>query len=93
MKDYGSRLQYSVFLCDLGMELANWRAAIHSEVDLRADSVVQIDLGEDRCVSQGRYDRGTANPPARAGRSVMRALTAVAKYWGALAPWSGYVEN
>ena len=46
MKDFGVRLQYSVFLCDLSeMELALWRSKIHTVVALRHDSVIQIDLG------------------------------------------------
>ncbi|MDA4085653.1 CRISPR-associated endonuclease Cas2 [Mycolicibacterium hassiacum] len=48
MKDYGVRLQYSVFLCDLSeLELIRWRSEIHKAVDLRADSVIHVDLG--RC--------------------------------------------
>jgi CRISPR-associated protein Cas2 len=48
MKDYGVRLQYSVFLCDLSeMELLRWRSQIHEAVDLQADSVIHVDLG--RC--------------------------------------------
>lgn len=46
MEDYGTRLQYSVFLCDLsGVELFEWRGLISSLIELRADSVVIIDLG------------------------------------------------
>jgi len=46
MNDFGVRLQYSVFLCDLSdMELALWRSKIHTAVALRQDSVIQIDLG------------------------------------------------
>lgn len=47
MKSYGTRLQYSVFLCDLsGVELTRWRAAVLDVVRLGEDSVVWIDLGE-----------------------------------------------
>lgn len=46
MKDFGTRLQYSVFLCDLSeMEIAQWRAKIHTTIALSVDSVIQVDLG------------------------------------------------
>ncbi len=47
MKSYGTRLQYSVFLCDLsGVELTRWRSAVLDVVRLGEDSVVWIDLGD-----------------------------------------------
>ena len=47
MKDFGTRLQYSVFLCDLSkFELAQWRSKIHTTIELGVDSVVQVDLGK-----------------------------------------------
>jgi CRISPR-associated protein Cas2 len=53
MKDYGVRLQYSVFLCDLSeTELIRWRTQIHQTVDLSVDSVIHIDLG--RCDAASR---------------------------------------
>ncbi|RLP08362.1 CRISPR-associated endoribonuclease Cas2 [cas2] [Propionibacterium ruminifibrarum] len=46
MEDFGTRLQYSVFLCDLRRaELAVWRAALADVVELKEDSVIVIDLG------------------------------------------------
>lgn len=46
MEAYGTRLQYSVFLCDLSeLESTRWRTDIHSVMDYREDSVVVIDLG------------------------------------------------
>lgn len=46
MKGYGTRLQYSVFLCDLSrMEFLRWLADIHQVVELDEDSVVHLDLG------------------------------------------------
>lgn len=46
MEAYGTRLQYSVFLCDLSeLERVRWRAEIHEVMDYREDSVVLIDLG------------------------------------------------
>ncbi|GAB05114.1 CRISPR-associated endonuclease Cas2 [Gordonia amarae] len=46
MEAYGTRLQYSVFLCDLSeLELVQWRSDIHVVMDYREDSVVMIDLG------------------------------------------------
>ena len=46
MEGYGTRLQYSVFLCDLsGAELVRWQVDILDIVFLREDSVVAIDLG------------------------------------------------
>lgn len=47
MKAYGTRLQYSVFLCDLTQqELIAWRTNILPVIDLSSDSVVAINLGE-----------------------------------------------
>lgn len=46
MEDHGDRLQYSVFLCDLSAaELAELEDAVAEVMDVRADSVVRIDLG------------------------------------------------
>jgi CRISPR-associated protein Cas2 len=47
MKGYGTRLQYSVFLCDLSrMEFLRWGADIREVIDLGADSIVHLDLGQ-----------------------------------------------
>lgn len=46
MEAYGTRLQYSVFLCDLsGSEELHWRGDILDVIKLAEDSVVSIDLG------------------------------------------------
>jgi CRISPR-associated protein Cas2 len=46
MEEYGERLQYSVFLCDLSRsELTHARAQVEAEMDLGLDSVVIVDLG------------------------------------------------
>lgn len=46
MEEHGERLQYSVFLCDLGLaERAEMEARVTSIMDLAQDSVVEIDLG------------------------------------------------
>jgi CRISPR-associated protein Cas2 len=46
MEAYGTRLQYSVFLCDLSrMELIRWNDEILKLIALGEDSVVTIDLG------------------------------------------------
>lgn len=46
MESYGTRLQYSVFLCDLSRaESLVWEAEILEVVELSEDSVVTIDLG------------------------------------------------
>lgn len=46
MEDHGDRLQYSVFLCDLSIaELAELESAVTEVMNLREDSVIQIDLG------------------------------------------------
>lgn len=46
MEAYGTRLQYSVFLCDLSeIEQTRWRTDIHDAMDYGEDSVVVIDLG------------------------------------------------
>ncbi|WP_024805792.1 CRISPR-associated endonuclease Cas2 [Nocardia sp. BMG51109] len=47
MEDHGRRLQYSVFVCDLSpAELAELEAAVTRTIDLTADSIVRIDLGD-----------------------------------------------
>jgi CRISPR-associated protein Cas2 len=49
MEEYGERLQYSVFICDLSRtELIHARAAVEQEMDPSEDSVVIVDLGEPR---------------------------------------------
>lgn len=46
MEEYGERLQYSVFLCDLSAaERAELEAAATTIMNLTEDSIVQIDLG------------------------------------------------
>lgn len=46
MEEFGQRLQYSVFLCDLTRaELATWQMRIRREVILTEDSIVRLDLG------------------------------------------------
>ncbi len=46
MEDFGTRLQYSVFLCDLRRaELFAWRELLADIIELEEDSVVVIDLG------------------------------------------------
>lgn len=46
MEKHGERLQYSVFLCDLGVaERAEMEATVRLIMDLAQDSVVEIDLG------------------------------------------------
>ena len=47
MEEYGERLQYSVFICDLSRaELVHARARVERQMDLTEDSVVVVDLGE-----------------------------------------------
>jgi CRISPR-associated protein Cas2 len=47
MEEYGERLQYSVFICDLSRtELIRARTAVEREMDLTEDSVVIVNLGE-----------------------------------------------
>lgn len=49
MEGYGTRLQYSVFLCDLTLhEFYRWEADIRQIIALDADSIVHLDLGEPR---------------------------------------------
>lgn len=46
MEGYGTRLQYSVFLCDLSRaELVTWRLGLDKLIELGEDSVIRIDLG------------------------------------------------
>jgi len=47
MEEYGERLQYSVFVCDLSRaELVHARAQVEEHMNLADDSVVIIDLGD-----------------------------------------------
>lgn len=47
MEEYGERLQYSVFICDLSRsELVRARATVERLMKLAEDSVVIVDLGE-----------------------------------------------
>lgn len=47
MEEYGERLQYSVFICDLSRsELLHARATVESQMKLTEDSVVIVDLGD-----------------------------------------------
>jgi CRISPR-associated protein Cas2 len=44
--EFGSPLQYSVFVCDLSdVERVRCREAVRGEMDLNADSVAMFDLG------------------------------------------------
>lgn len=46
MEEYGERLQYSVFVCDLSRtELVHCRAEVETHMNLTEDSVVIVDLG------------------------------------------------
>ncbi len=47
MEEYGDRIQYSVFICDLSRtELLHARTDIEAILEPQEDSVVIIDLGE-----------------------------------------------
>ena len=47
MEEYGERLQYSVFVCDLSRsELVHARATVERQMNLGEDSIVIVDLGE-----------------------------------------------
>lgn len=47
MEEYGERLQYSVFVCDLSRsELVHTRAQVERQMNLGEDSVVIVDLGD-----------------------------------------------
>jgi CRISPR-associated protein Cas2 len=47
MEEYGDRLQYSVFICDLSRsELIHARSTVEEHMRLSEDSVVIVDLGE-----------------------------------------------
>jgi CRISPR-associated protein Cas2 len=47
MEEYGERLQYSVFICDLSRsELTHARTTVEHHMDLSEDSVVIVDLGD-----------------------------------------------
>lgn len=47
MEEYGERVQYSVFICDLSRtELVHARAKVEAEMEFGADSILVIDLGE-----------------------------------------------
>lgn len=47
MEEYGERLQYSVFICDLSRtELVHARATVEQQMNLSEDSIVIVDLGD-----------------------------------------------
>jgi CRISPR-associated protein Cas2 len=47
MEEYGDRLQYSVFICDLSRaELVHARAKVERQMELSEDSVAIVDLGD-----------------------------------------------
>ena len=47
MEEYGERLQYSVFICDLSRsELVHAHAQVEKQMNLGEDSVVIVDLGD-----------------------------------------------
>jgi CRISPR-associated protein Cas2 len=47
MEEYGERLQYSVFICDLSRtELLHARATVERQMKLSEDSLVIVDLGD-----------------------------------------------
>lgn len=47
MEEYGERLQYSVFICDLSRsELIHARAEVEQQMNLAEDSIVIVDLGD-----------------------------------------------
>ncbi len=47
LKDFGDHVQFSVFLCELTrQELAGLRLRLVGEVDMRADQIIVLDLGE-----------------------------------------------
>jgi CRISPR-associated protein Cas2 len=47
MEEYGERLQYSMFVCDLSRsELVHARAQVERQMNLCEDSVVIVDLGD-----------------------------------------------
>jgi CRISPR-associated protein Cas2 len=47
VRSHGTRLQYSVFLCDLtAIEKIELKSALRDAVNQKVDSVVFIDLGE-----------------------------------------------
>lgn len=68
MEAYGTRVQYSVFLCDMSaMEKAQWRSAIHEVMDYHEDSVIAIDLGAlDSAAEVVRLGRAPALPESGA---------------------------
>ncbi|MFN8188297.1 MAG: CRISPR-associated endonuclease Cas2 [Gaiellales bacterium] len=46
VEGFGTRLNYSVFLCDLsGVEIVRLESALRVTVDLHVDSVLIVDLG------------------------------------------------
>ncbi|MEZ5383814.1 MAG: CRISPR-associated endonuclease Cas2 [Microthrixaceae bacterium] len=71
MVGFGSRLQYSVFVCDLTYaELCDMRLSLGSVVQHREDSVVIIPLGEGYDVSAFEFI-GPAPPLPKAGSTIV----------------------
>jgi CRISPR-associated protein Cas2 len=56
-KDFGVRLQYSVYLCDLDpMERVDLRVALRLVIDERIDRVAIVDLGEVERLASERWE-------------------------------------
>ncbi len=68
MEEFGERIQYSVFICDLSaMEHVQWTTRIRGEMNLFADSVIEIDLGEvGHCSPIGIHGRARMLPSSGA---------------------------
>lgn len=63
MEEYGQRLQYSVFLCDLSpAERAELETAATTTMNLSQDSIIQIDLGATTAPTHPHL-RPTQTPP------------------------------
>ncbi len=67
--DYGERLQYSVYICDLTrQEMVALRARLRRELNLLEDSVSIFDLGPTSGKTATRVEHlGPTAPVARAG--------------------------
>jgi CRISPR-associated protein Cas2 len=56
-KDFGFRLQYSVYLCDLDpMERVELRVVLRRTIDERVDRIAILDLGEIGRIDNTRWE-------------------------------------
>jgi CRISPR-associated protein Cas2 len=73
-EEFGYRLQYSVFICDLSqVERARFERRLDDVLNLDADAAVLIDLGPADRTSAGRFQ--WLSPPPMIPHTLMATIT------------------